>query len=819
MGVTEWAETPVVNNSFDQVNASLSGSRAVWQDYRNKASGCPSAQNCLAGDIYTKDLATGIEQRLTTSINGLDPDVSGDLVVWRNWDTGKIVGYDLFAGTSLNISSYTSPAQQVTPAVSGSKVVWIDYRQSVEYGEVYMRDLAAPADEPVALGDTGLQVPQRDKRNPDIDGNIVVWEDWRNAYQDAQGWWHNPDIYAKNVSTGVEYAVCTNVEDQYSPTVSGNKVFWQDYRNGNWDIYMKDLSTGVETRVTTSAAHQSWPSADGDFVTWKDTRNVDEDIYLKRISTGSEQMINSDPAANPSAAQKIPVISGTTIVWIDKRDGNWDVYSAEDNTAPQILSAGPSGTLTATGTSVSATFADGGTGVDTGSVVVVLDGATLAGCAVTGASVDCTVSGLGQGPHTYTVSLSDLAGNDTSGGGSFTVDNLGPGITNLSPAGWIGTAGPTVSADYSDPSGVDPSSVQVMIDGAALAGCLAGPSSVSCPASGLSEGGHTLTVEASDMAGNSASVFSPFNVDTQAPVVSPGGPIGTISSAAVTITASFNDPDPGSGIDSGSLTVSLDGAALGGCTIAATQVSCPVSNLGEGKHDVDVAVSDNVAHSGAAAWSFDVQNAYPLVSNLLPAPGSTVNNPWPEISASYADNGRGIDSGSIRLYLDGQDVTTSATQAPGSISYKPGSGAWLANGAHTARFVVADSAGGVSDQTWGFNVTSPSLTLSLTRIFWASYDDFLAGDLSVDYSLNDPAEGACRNAQIAVAYATNGVLAVTPLPLGLGDIDGHTSKGFQFMYHVPGGVTRFRATTHVSCNDDGANLYWFPGPPPEGPAA
>ena len=96
---------------------------------------------------------------------------------------------------------------------------------------------------------------KKDKRNPDIDGNIVVWEDMRNAFQDAQGWWHNPDIYMKNLSTGVEQAGL----HRYSATstirsVSGNRVFWQDYRNGNWDIYMKDLSTGAETRLTTNTS-------------------------------------------------------------------------------------------------------------------------------------------------------------------------------------------------------------------------------------------------------------------------------------------------------------------------------------------------------------------------------------------------------------------------------------------------------------------------------------------------------------------------------------------------------------------------------------
>ena len=141
--------------------------------------------------------------------------------------------------------------------------------------------------------------PTKDKRNPDIDGNIVVWEDMRNATQDIQGWWHNPDIYMKNLSTGVEGPVCTNTSDQYNPVVSGNRIFWQDFRNGNWDIYMKDLSTGAESRLTTNTAYQSWPSVSGNFLVWKDQREGDEDIYFKNLATmAAEQRVNTDPAAD-----------------------------------------------------------------------------------------------------------------------------------------------------------------------------------------------------------------------------------------------------------------------------------------------------------------------------------------------------------------------------------------------------------------------------------------------------------------------------------------------------------------------------------------
>ena len=43
----------------------------------------------------------------------------------------------------------------------------------------------------------------------------------------------------------------TSVEfDQIRPAIYGDRIVWQDERNGNWDTYMYDLSTSTETSIT-----------------------------------------------------------------------------------------------------------------------------------------------------------------------------------------------------------------------------------------------------------------------------------------------------------------------------------------------------------------------------------------------------------------------------------------------------------------------------------------------------------------------------------------------------------------------------------------
>ncbi len=84
----------------------------------------------------------------------------------------------------------------------------------------------------------------------------------------------------------------------------------------------------------------------------------------------------------------------------------------------------------------------------------------------------------------------------TFGGGVFSYtytagDTTPPAVSSVSPSGWINTASPTISADYSDSgSGINTASVAVYLDGRTPPGCTATATLVSCLASGLTDGSH-----------------------------------------------------------------------------------------------------------------------------------------------------------------------------------------------------------------------------------------------------------------------------------------------------------------------------------------
>ena len=96
------------------------------------------------------------------------------------------------------------------------------------------------------------------------------------------------------------------------------------------------------------------------------------------------------------------------------------------------------------------------------------------------------------------------------------------------------------------------------------------------------------------------------------------------------------------------------------------------------------------------------------VGSLFPENGSTVENDQPLIYAALADTGGiGVDANRSRLFVDGNDVTSSANVTGSYINYQPATP--MAAGKHTAKVVVVDMLGNQSVSEWPFNISSRRL--------------------------------------------------------------------------------------------------------------
>ncbi|MHB8142316.1 MAG: beta strand repeat-containing protein [Thermoleophilia bacterium] len=409
--------------------------------------------------------------------------------------------------------------------------------------------------------------------------------------------------------------------------------------------------------------------------------------------------------------------------------------SAPDTTAPTVTNIQPAGTVGTTSATISADYADnvGGSGVNTASSVVYLDGMAVAGCTATVTRVSCPVTALADGSHALTVSVADNAGNTGSGTGSFSVDTTAPAVTNIQPSGAISTNSATIRAYLNDAgSGLNASTVTVQMDNATLAGCTVNAGTVSCPVTGLANGTHAIAISADDNVGNHASASASFTVavDLTPPMISGLAPSGWINTTSTTITGNYSDS--GSGIDAASASVYLDSGTLSGCTATASSISCPASGLANGLHNYSVSVRDLAGNLATSTGSFSVDLTAPILINL--SPSDAINATAATISATYSDgSGSGIDTASVRVYLDG-NVGNNCTAGQSTVSC-PTTG--LAQGAHTFSVSVKDLAGNTGTASGSFTVDSvapavsgiaPTGTVSSASVtIYANYADSGSG--------------------------------------------------------------------------------------------
>lgn len=113
--------------------------------------------------------------------------------------------------------------------------------------------------------------------------------------------------------------------------------------------------------------------------------------------------------------------------------GKLNMWPPPDLAPPTVTSVVPSGTIYTTAAAISVYYDDPGSGIDTASVDVTLDGVGLSGCAVTQNSAVCDVYGIAAGQHSIGGSVSDNAGNTAPISGSFDVACARPALSLGSP--------------------------------------------------------------------------------------------------------------------------------------------------------------------------------------------------------------------------------------------------------------------------------------------------------------------------------------------------------------------------------------------------
>jgi len=454
---------------------------------------------------------------------------------------------------------------------------------------------------------------------------------------------------------------------------------------------------------------------------------------------------------------------GVHNIYLEVRDqvGNLKTESwsfTVDATPPTITALQPTNQSTTSDNTptISAAYSDSQLDINTNSVLLKVDNIDVTISAiVTGSYIAYSpTSALTDGLHDVTLEVSDNVDNLEKVTWSFTVDTIAPLITNLQPphSSITNDNTPTISADYSDSSGIIAHEVFIRIDSIDVTSSATVTASnlTYTPTVPLSEGIHSIYLGVYDIKFNLATKVWPFTIDTTEPTITNLQPSNssTTNDNTPTIGAKYADS---SGVDTGNVLLKVDNIDVTALAIVtATNIAYTPDTIimVDGNHNVYLEVGDILGNLAVKTWSFTVDTTIPdvispTITNLQPPNGYVTNDDMPSIGANYVDSS-GINTSRVMLKVDDIDVTSSTTVTTSGVSYTPIIG--LPDGSHTIYLEVSDNLGNQAIETWFFLVdTTPpdtflptitnlkpadsSITMDNTPTISADYNDSSGIDL------------------------------------------------------------------------------------------
>lgn len=158
-----------------------------------------------------------------------------------------------------------------------------------------------------------------------------------------------------------------------------------------------------------------------------------------------------------------------------------------------------------------------------------------------------------------------------------------------------------------------------------------------------------------------------------------------------------------------------------------------------------------------AANSISVDLVGPTLKNPNPAGGSTATTLTPDVSVVFGDDGSGIDRSSVRMSVNGVDVTKETTITGDFAIYQPDKA--LKAGDNVVAVSVKDQAGNETKSNWTFKIES-KITAKVTGFVHTGNKGVKAGD-NLSFQLITEA-----GAKVTVNVGTVKNFALTEGPAG-----------------------------------------------------
>lgn len=340
-------------------------------------------------------------------------------------------------------------------------------------------------------------------------------------------------------------------------------------------------------------------------------------------------------------------------------DGNsapvtWSFSVVADTAKPVVTAYSPVGTINATETWIVVSFTDESKVTATAR----LDGGAAENAEVVDTRARLKVTGLSQGVHTAVVALKDARNNEAVVQWDFSVviDTTAPVISAFTPTGYTGTSKPTILVSYADSGvGVNIAAVTLSVDGKSVEPSAKDASRVSyTPKDALASGSHSVYVEVADALSNKTSANWTFTIETTPPsitsvVPAPGTKVrgDEETRGNVLVTAFYSDNQAGIAKESAKITVTSQGATIGGTATGETSAITwkADSALEAGVYRASVEVADAVGNKAEYSWLFVIEEETVLTA----VPMRIVPNPAEDEAALWFGLGQEADV-SIRVY-------------------------------------------------------------------------------------------------------------------------------------------------------------------------
>ena len=180
------------------------------------------------------------------------------------------------------------------------------------------------------------------------------------------------------------------------------------------------------------------------------------------------------------------------------------------------------------------------------------------------------------------------------------------------------------------------------------------------------------------------------------------------------ISGSYSDE--GTGIDVSSVRIVLNGVDVTGeAAVSVSGFSLTPAGLTEGPQGIEVYVKDAAGNAASAVSHFtvDVDVTLPEIVGVQPSEGAVLRDATPLLSAGFLDADSGVDASTIRIALDGQDITAATGANAAGFSYIASPA--LSDGAHSLEIAVADLSGNVAQVARRFrtDVSAPGITIAM----------------------------------------------------------------------------------------------------------